>query len=805
MLNPKDMKKTTFLKLTSIVIALIMCALPMRSEVLSKQRVILSLANGTTLKADVLTERIIHVAAFAPGATMEIPESQSAVLKPIATAVKIDYAPHEVTLATSKIRLQINRDSGAITFMTPDNHILLKESAPIDNRGSVKKISFTAPGHQLFYGAGERGHSLALNGDTLRMFNRQNYGYTGSDPRISQMGITVPWFASDAGYGVLIDDYNDATLILNDTIEYESATPQPLSYYFIGAEKSLAGVIDAYTELTGRQPLPPLWALGYITSKYGYKTQQEAVTTVDSLRNMGYPLDGIVFDLYWYGKETDMGRLEWNKEQFPDHRKMLRYFADKGIHTILISQPYINKIGAIDNYRMLGDKGMLAKDSAGNVHDVHTWVGDAGMFDVSNPATRQWLWNRYKLLTDDGIDGWWGDLGEPEVHPLTIHHANGQTASQYHNVYGNEWSRILYEGFRKDYPDRRVMLLMRGGTAGLQRYGVFPWSTDVSRSWGGLEPQVAIMLNSGLSGLGYMSSDLGGFAVDEANPTDPELYLRWVQLGAFTPTFRTHAQLKPEPFHYPEFQNELKEIVAMRYRWLPYNYTLAFENAKKGAPLARPLNFYGDTPADTAACIRDEYLWGRDVLVAPVMQQGQRERKVFFPVGEWYDISNPALRYKGLTTAMVSAPLDKIPLFARAGAFIAQYMETITNTSQYDPSRLTVDYYIDSKKTTSQIYDDDKVSASSIERGAYRLINLSGEKSGNTIRIGWFTEGKGYAWMPSQAEITMRVIGMGQTPKGILIGNNTLNPAQWSFDNRKNILTFSFKWDYSPLKIVINQ
>ena len=319
---------------------------------------------------------------------------------------------------------------------------------------------------QNLYGAGERGHSLRLNGDTLVNFNRQNYGYTGSDPRISQMGITAPWFVSDAGYGVLFDDYNASKLILGkDSITYVSETPKPLSYYFVNGNGSMRGATSNYTLLTGRQDLPPFWALGYITSKYGYHNQQEALGAIDSLKRLDYPVDGIVFDLYWYGKETDMGRLAWNDRQFPDRRMMLDSLNGMGVHTVLINQPYINKIGAIDNYNELADGNMLTRDSLGNPHDVTTWVGEAGMLDISNPATRAWIWNKLGPLTGEGLSGWWGDLGEPEVHPLTIRHANGETASQFHNVYGNEWSKLIYEGLRRDYPDMRPLLMMRGGTA----------------------------------------------------------------------------------------------------------------------------------------------------------------------------------------------------------------------------------------------------------------------------------------------------------------------------------------------------
>lgn len=466
------------------------------------------------------------------------------------------------------------------------------------------------------------------------MFNRQNYGYTDTDERINQMNITIPYFASSKGYGILVDDYNKADLVLGNTIEYSSETPKPLTYYFINGEGTLEGATRNYTLLTGRQEMPPFWAMGYITSKYGYHTENETLGAIDSLKNNGYPVDGIVLDLYWYGTETDMGKLQWDDKQFPHHREMLDKLHAQGVKLVPISQPYINKKGAIDNYNMLKENGMLTRNAEGETHDVTIWVGESGMFDVSNPETRKWMWNRYKQLTDDGgIDGWWGDLGEPEVHPLTIMHASGETASQYHNIYGNEWSRIIYEGWKEAYPDRRPLLLMRGGTAGLQRYSVFPWSTDVSRSWGGLTPQINIMLNSGLSGLGYMSSDLGGFAVDRENPYIPELYVRWVEMGAFTPTFRTHAQFKPEPYHYPQYKRELLKIVKGRYEWLPYNYTLAYENASAGLPLARPLNFSTDGTDNKYADVQDEYLWGADVLVAPVLAKGVRSRSVLFPEG----------------------------------------------------------------------------------------------------------------------------------------------------------------------------
>ncbi len=740
------------------------------------------------------------------------PRSQASVLSPSSEGVTWFASPTEVTFRSASTIVKVNRLTGRTIFLNAEGDTILSEAGGVDNSGDLKRVSLRNGIAQNLYGGGERGHSLRLNGDTLVMFNRQNYGYVAGDPRISQMGITVPWFVSDAGYGVLFDDYNRASLSLGkDSIVYESETPKPLSYYFVNGEGSLAGATSRYTELTGRQQLPPFWALGYITSRYGYHNEQEALGAIDSLKQRDYPVDGIVFDLYWYGKETDMGRLEWNKDQFPDHRRMLDSLNRMGVHTVLINQPYINKIGAIDNYNMLSEAGMLVKDSAGNTHDVTTWVGDAGMFDMSNPATRAWLWNRLKGLTEDGVSGWWGDLGEPEVHPLTIMHANGETASQYHNVYGNEWSKTIYDGLRSDFPDMRPLLMMRGGTAGLQRYSVFPWTTDVSRSWGGFVPQVALMLNSGLSGLGYMGSDVGGFAVDPAEPYQPELYVRWLQMGAFSPMLRTHAQLKPEPYHYPQHDAIIKDFIKQRYQWLPYNYTLAYENTVEGLPLARPVNFHSEG-GTVDANVTDEYLWGSEVLVAPVFKKGARSRKVYFPAGDtWINWNKPSQTFAGGTTATVAAPLEEMPMFVKAGSFIPQYMRPIENVSQYDPMFLTVKYFPSKESSSFTMFDDNRFSPTSLSDGQYQLTTFTAVPQGRKLEIDIESEGS-YKEMPEGRMITLEIPGIAR-PARVTVGGERLTEVStpkairnsaWCYNAATRTLTIGFGYAYKPLKLVID-
>ena len=610
---------------------------------------------------------------------------------------------------------------------------------------SSNTVRLLHQGQESFYGAGERGYSFNLAGDTLINYNAQNYGYQMGEARTKQMGITMPMVISSKGYGIFFDDFCKSSLYLGEQgIEYTSNSPQPISYYIIDGNGKVENVVRNFTWLVGRQELPPLWTLGYITSKYGYHDQRESEGVVDTLKREGYPLDGIVFDLYWYGKEEDMGRLEWDKEQWPDHRGMLRDFKQKGVNVVTISQPYVLTNGrAIDNYRLLAPQGIFCKtDGTDTTHTVTIWVGQGGMFDVSNPATRQWLRNRYKQLTEEGVTGWWGDLGEPEKHPVEIRHWNGLTAEQYHNVYGNDWSKIIYDLFKEDYPDRRPMVMMRAGTAGLQRYSVFPWSTDVSRSWGGYQPQVTIMLNAGLSGLGYMSHDVGGFAVDPNNKRDGELYIRWLQLGLFSPVLRTHSTYQAEPYNYKEFGDLTLRLIKSRYTWLPYNYTLAYENAWNGLPLVRPLGFYEDDKNIARYDnIWDQYLWGRDVMVAPVIQQGAVSRDITFPEGTWVDINHPERRYAGHTTVNYPAPVEVLPLFARAGAFIPQANYEMDNVGDYNPDKLDIIYYSCDHPSTYTLFDDDLHSTGTLARDKHRLIQFTATPQGKTCYI--TIQGKG--------------------------------------------------------------
>lgn len=759
-------------------------------------------SSGREVSVTAINPHIIKVSNRAKGA---LPHKSAAVVLQSSDNANDFYivGSNKVLSTSAGITVLLDTLNGTVIIDGGVPRIVVDKGVRIDSIGR-NQLNINTMGSEAFYGAGERGYSFNLVGDTLVMYNKQNYGYTAGEERIKQMNISMPFLISNQGYGLFFDDYAASWLAVGDgSLTYSTEGQDDVDYYFVNGDGSMATVVERWTSLVGRQQLPPVWALGYITSKYGYKTEAETRSVIDSLKRGGYPLDGVVLDLYWYGKEEDMGRLAWDAEQWPNHKKMLKDFKDMGVNTVIISQPYVLNNGrGVSNYEYLSSRGMFARDSIGNTHPVTIWVGQGGMLDVANPETKSWLRERYRVLTEEGVTGWWGDLGEPEVHPETVMHANGKTAREYHNLYGNDWSEIIYNLFEEEYPDTRLMTMMRGGTAGLQRFSVFPWSTDVSRSWGGMRPQVNIMLNSGLSGLGYMSHDVGGFAVDPSNPVDPELYVRWLQLGTFSPVLRTHSTVDAEPYHYPEQEEILKDLIKERYRWLPYNYTLAYENATKGWPLVRPLNFHGgDVSQDNA----DEYLWGRDLLVAPVLEQGATERTILFPQGAWVDYLDPAgAVYHTGDSVRYSAPLSVLPRFVRLGSFIVQSDKAMTNTSDFTAEEYHIYFYPDPKNESyGVIYEDDHSNPKALQHNQYALISLTGHCKDDAVYVRAELKGD-YPDMPENRKLILTIERVDQKPGSVVVNGRKLKNNGWHYDVERKAVTLTTRWHVGqPLEVIV--
>jgi len=498
--------------------------------------------------------------------------------------------------------------------------------------------------------------------------------------------------------------------------------------YLIIVGESYPKLIENLVSVTGKQPLPPRWALGNIASRFGYHSEQEARSVVQKYRDEDFPLDAIVFDLYWFGPDIKghMGNLNWDNKAFPTPVDMIKDFKAQGVNTIMITEPFI--LTSSSQWQSAVENNALMKNQSGQAEKFDFYFGNTGLVDVFEPKSQDWFWQYYQKLANQGVTGWWGDLGEPEVHPADALHnvaGNKVSADEVHNAYGHQWAEMLYQRLRKFQPNTRPFILMRSGFIGSQRYGMVPWTGDVSRSWAGFKPQVELALQMSLLGLSYTHSDLGGFAGD--GPIDKELYIRWLQYGVFQPVYRPHAQenAKPEPiFHDVETKDILREYVKLRYRLMPYIYSLSIENSLTGMPIMRPM-FFEDENELKLIDEKDSYFYGDSFLVTPVTEQGAETVNVNLPKGTWFNFWSEQ-RYQGEQNVTIAAPLDQTPVLVRAGAFIPM-VDSVQSTKDYNTEHLILHYYADTsvKSSSSVMYNDDGQDPNSLTNADYESLTFS--------------------------------------------------------------------------------
>ncbi|GAB4092695.1 TIM-barrel domain-containing protein [Flaviaesturariibacter terrae] len=606
---------------------------------------------------------------------------------------------------------------------------------------------FLRNGEQL-HGGGERALPLDRRGYRLNLNNNPWYGYgEGAD----NLNYSVPFFTSSGGYGLFFDNparsYADLGKKAADVLEWGAPSGEWSVYVLFGDP---AQVLAGYHRLTGTQPLPPRWAFGNLMSRFGYTSQQQAQEIVGKMQADGVPVEAIIFDLFWFGdsiKHT-MGNLDWvNRQKWPDPKGMIDGFSKKGVHTILITEPFL--VETSKNYT--ASKPYLAVDSAGKPYYLTDfYFGKGGLLDIFRKDAQGWFWSFYRRQMQLGVEGWWGDLGEPERHPSDMYHNLRDLgfskrlfrADEVHNIYGHAWTRMLYQYYAKEYPSKRLFSLNRSGFAGSQRYSIFPWTGDVGRNWSGLRAQLPTLLGMTMSGVPYVHSDAGGFAGGEG---DGELYVRWLQFAAFTPIFRPHGTALYEvdkaaisfpsevalidtPWHAPA-----KEAVRARYLFLPYNYSLGYLQATKGKPLMAPLYYYYPTDT-TVARIQDQYFWGPSLMVCPVLEKGATSRRLYLPAGAWYDMNGK--RYEGGRWMELPVKLATIPTFLKEGALLpTQQAARMVNTAN-DSAALPLLYYCPSEKQTQFTwYLDDGVSKGAMASGKYTLLQCSGQQKDNVIRV----------------------------------------------------------------------
>ena len=741
-------------------------------------------------------------APYANLPSMALPEeATSAVTKDIAGDVELEETATTLTLKFNNISAHVDKSTHVISYSV-NGKVVAKEQDGLNISDNGVSLSFTLDENEKLYGGGQRVLGMDRRGHSMPLYNKAHYGYTTSS---NQMYFGLSAVMSSKNYSVLFDNTASGELDIGKTNSDEllfKAQGGRASYIMVLGE-NLKDTVTNTVAVTGKQPLPPRWLLGNFASRFGYKSQNEVMDVIDAFNTQDIPVDAVVLDLYWFGKDIKghMGNLSWDTATFPEPEKMISELRAQDVKTVLITEPFI--LTTSKQWESAVANNALAQNDNGAPYTFDFYFGNTGLVDVFSEAGQDWFWQYYEKLAAQGVAGWWGDLGEPEVHPDDIQHMWQSTkvsGAEVHNAYGHQWAKTVYNNLTELQPDTRPFVLMRSGFLGSQRYGMVPWTGDVSRSWGGLKPQVELALQMSVFGMAYTHSDLGGFAGGET--FDPELYTRWLQFGTFSPVFRPHAQdnIAPEPiFHADPVKSIARKFIQLRYDMLPYNYSLAFENALYGTPLMRPLAMaYGESDWFENA---DSYLWGDGLLVSPVTSANQTVWPTLLPEGVWFDFFSD-MKYQGGQTVNYPLSQNNFPVWVKAGSFMPM-TKGLSRTEQFDARKIEMHYWHDNSVNSSSYtyYEDDGKNPASVKKGLYTklLLNASvDDRAALTLTLD--SEGS-YIGMPKQRDITYVVHGLSEKPQSVSLDGRSV-PVMW--DEKGKTLSLAISCDYQQsVKVVI--
>ena len=537
---------------------------------------------------------------------------------------------------------------------------------------------------------------------------------------------------------------------LANTFALSSESGAAVNYYFMAGQNA-DQVISGYRTVTGKAVLMPKWAMGFWQSRERYKTQDEILNTVKEFRSRKIPLDNIVLD-WSYWKEPEWGSQEFDPARFASPDQMIKTLHQQHVNLMISVWPKFNK--GFDVYDEMDKNHFLYKRNI--AEGRRDWIGKGyqnTFYDAFNPKARQALWSLMnKRLYSKGIDAWWMDATEPDMHSnLSVENRKELMTPTYEgssttwfNAFPLVNAQGVYEGQRKTNPSNRVFILTRSAYAGLQRYAAAAWSGDIASRWEDMKTQIGAGINFSLSGMPYWTMDIGGFSVErryeQAKGADleewRELNTRWYQFGAFVPLFRVHGQYpfrevyNIAPENHPAYQSMLY-YNRLRYRLMPYIYSLAGNTYQQDYTIMRGLMM--DFPQDLKASnLNDAFMFGPSLLINPVYKYKERSRSVYLPAGQgWYDLYSGKY-YKGGQQVTVDAPYERMPVFVKAGAILPTGPE-LQYTSEKAADPLTLFVYTGQDGTFS-LYEDEGTNYN-YEKGAFSTIAIKYNEANRTLSI----------------------------------------------------------------------
>ncbi len=629
-----------------------------------------------------------------------LPDRSSwAVIARGAHRLHVQEHPARVEIQADGLRLAVDRESFDWTFSDPSGRVL---AASVALQGEVDEgypepmwrstLALAAPADEAWLGFGEKVGPLDKRGMHFVFWNSDVLPHL---PDTDPLYVSIPFFIAlreGVAWGCFLDETwrSEVDVARADPgrVQWEVAGPELDLYLFAGPHP--VSVLERYTALTGRMPMPPLWSLGAHQSRWGYQSSAEILDVVRAYREHDLPLDGVFLDIdHMSGYRT----FTWDPGRFPDPKVLARECLEAGVRLMPIVDPALKQEPGWAPYDDALARDLLVRDDRGDVLIAEVWPDPCVFPDLTREDVQHWWGGLHRGFLDDGVAGFWNDMNEPaafcvrtperdltppntprglpsRVEGKTLPYDARHGARRHievHNVYGLGMARACFDAFRRHAPDRRPFILTRAGFAGVQRFAAV-WTGDNSSTWMHLEQSIPMLLGLSLSGVPFVGADVPGFLGEPS----PELLVRWTQLGVFYPLFRNHSGRgtpPKEPWRFGEpHLSHVRRALQLRYRLLPTLYTSMHDAALSGLPPLRamPLDAPGEPDALRAF---DQFLFGADLLVCPVVRPGQTKRLAWVPPGRWLEIPELGMGalHQGPSHVILDAPVERIPLLLREG------------------------------------------------------------------------------------------------------------------------------------------
>ncbi len=756
-------------------------------------------AGAAKVRVTVFRDGVFRV-RVAPNGTFPKDSSWAVIETPEPPAVKIDESQKEVRVTAGSVVVIVQKFPLLIDFADAAGTVLLADepSLPMAWDGPQVHVWKKMPLEENYYGLGDKAGPMNRRNRSFTNWNTDAFGWQESTDPLYK---TIPFFIGlrkNAAYGLFFDNtYRSSFDFGKESENYFSfgAEGGEINYYFIAGPEPKK-IVEQYTALTGRPPLPPLWSLGYQQCRYSYYPEARVREIARLLREKKIPADTIYLDIDY---QEGYAPFTINRQYFPNFEKMVADLRDQGFHLILITDLHIkrNPGHGYAPYDSGMKEDVFVKNRDGSVYVGPVWPGESVFPDFTLTRVRDWWGALYKDFVGMGVAGFWNDMNEPSVFrqpektmPLDVVHRldDGTTMDHRaaHNMYGMENARATYEGVRKLQPDERPFVLTRAAYSGAQRYAA-TWTGDNTATWNHISMSTPMLLSMGLSGYAFVGDDIGGFA--GSPPSD--LLTRWYELGAFNPIDRDHAEknsLDHEPWvNGPEQEAIRRKYIELRYKLLPYIYTYTEETTRTGIPLMRPI--FLEYPQSPEFFNDDhDFLFGPDLFVSPVVTEKLDAQGVALPPGEWYDYWSSE-KHTGKDKIDLHPRLDEVPLYVRAGAIIPM-QPLVQYTGQKPDGPLQLRVYLPSSTAGNNcrgsLYLDDGHTYV-FQKGEFLRVNYSCEVSAGFVRVISTVEKSAYLPWWKSAEVTL--IGAASLPKEVRVGDQVSH--EWRYDSQTHSITLT--------------